>query len=303
MGALILALSLLAAALSIALFSYRRQIKSICRQLAFIKENNSNMILTQEIPLAAVSELVNAVNELLEGQKVQTIQYKKKDADMKEIITNLSHDIRTPLTSLNGYFQLLSEAALQEDRKRYTAVIQERIQSLKEMLDELFTYAKLQNDDYQLECTPFIINEVICDTVLSFYDDFKKRGIEPEFHITEEPMTVLCNEAALKRILHNIVKNGMEHGQEHMDICLEREADTAVIRFANPYHPLESFKIDRIFERFYKADTARSHTSTGLGLFIAKELTEKMSGRIFASHINNIFEINIVFKINGGLYD
>lgn len=280
----------------ILMISYRRQIKSICRQLSFINKHNSNMLITQDINTSDINELTEHLNNLIDIQKKHKIDYQLKDARLKEVISNLSHDIRTPLTSLDGYFQLLAESEIQTDRKRYTAIIQNRISSLKEMLDELFTYTKLQNDSYDLEVIPHNINKLFCETIFSFYDDFKERNIEPDIEVTYEQIQVVCNEAAIKRVLQNIVKNVLEHGKNEIKISLKKEDNKAVIKFSNIYRDSETIDIDQIFDRFYKADKARSQTSTGLGLFIAKELTLKMEGNISASLENDIFTIVIEFS-------
>lgn len=291
-------LSLIIAFISVTiLFSYRRQIKNICRQLAFLSKNNSNMIITQNINVSEISELVELINTLLESQKNQRIEYQVKDTNLKDIIINLSHDIRTPLTSLDGYFQLLVEADSQDDKERYTVIIKSRIKSLKEMLDELFTYAKLQNDNYKLDVIPQNINKIFCDTIFSFYDDFKEKNIEPDIQITEEQLRVICNEEALKRVLQNIIKNGLEYGQKQMQISLVRNNNKVIIRFKNKYNNCESIDLNRIFDQFYKVDKARSSTSTGLGLSIAKGLVIKMGGEIYANLRDEVFEIAVEFVI------
>jgi len=281
----------------IILISYRRQIKNICRQLAFISKHNSNMIVTQNIDSSDISELIEQINCLLELQKKQKIDYQIKDSNLKEIITNLSHDIRTPLTSLDGYFQLLVESDSKSDRERYTTIIKSRIKSLKEMLDELFTYTKLQNDIYTLDVMPQNINKLFCDVIFSFYDDFKERNIEPDIQITDEQLSVICNDSALKRVLQNIIKNGLEHGENNIEISLQKVKSNAVIKFRNTYMNSESIDINQIFDRFYKADKARNHTSTGLGLSIAKELVIKMDGEISAKLEGDIFQIVVEFAI------
>jgi len=280
----------------IMLISYRRQVKNICRQLAFIGNHNSNMIITQNIDSTDINELIEQINTLLECQKKQRIDYQFKDSNLKEIITNLSHDIRTPLTSLDGYFQLLAESDTKSDRERYTAIIKGRIKSLKEMLDELFTYTKLQNDSYKLDVTPHNINKLFCDTIFSFYDDFKERNIEPDIQITNEQLSVICNDAALKRVLQNIIKNGLEHSQSQIEISLQRVNSKAIIKFKNRYINSEYIDIEQIFDRFYKADKARSNTSTGLGLAIAKGLVIKMGGDISANLEDGTFQIVLEFE-------
>ncbi len=281
----------------IILISYRRQIKNICRQLAFISKHNSNMIVTQNINSTDITVLIEQINTLLECQKKQKIDYQIKDSNLKEIITNLSHDIRTPLTSLDGYFQLLVESDSKADRERYTAIIRSRIKSLKEMLDELFTYTKLQNDSYKLDVMPQNINKLFCNTIFSFYDDFKESNIVPEIQITDEQLSVICNEAAIKRVLQNIIKNGLEHSENHIEISLQKVDGKAIIKFRNRYSNSESIDIDLIFDRFYKADKARSRTSTGLGLAIAKGLVIKMGGEISANLVDNMFQIVVEFAV------
>ena len=133
------------------LISYKRQVKDICRQLRFLQECDSNMLITTEMKKGHIGELVELLNTLLKERKKERADYQKKEQMIADIYTNLSHDIRTPLTSLDGYFQLLEETQEENDRKRYIQIIQERIESLKEMLEELFTYTKLQNGTYELK--------------------------------------------------------------------------------------------------------------------------------------------------------
>lgn len=290
---------LIIALVSVAIqISYRRQIKDICRQLAFLSKHNSNMIITQNIASADISELIEQINTLLENQKNQKIEYKIKESNLKDVITNLSHDIRTPLTSLDGYFQLLAEADSQADKERYTAIIRSRIKSLKEMLDELFTYAKLQNDNYKLDVIPQNINKIFYDTIFSFYDDFKEKNIEPDIQITDEQLRIICNEEAVKRVLQNIIKNGLEYSRNQIQISLQRNNNKVIIISRNRYGDFETVDINRIFDKFYKADTARSSTSTGLGLAIAKGLVIKMGGSISANFTGDIFEITVEFAID-----
>ena len=136
---------------------YRRQVKKTCRQLAFLKEQKTNMRLTADLPFPELNELTDGVNSVLDLSREMRQEAQKNETDLKETITNLSHDIRTPLTSLDGYFQLLIQSESEEERLRYIEIIKARIGSLKEMLEELFTYTKLQDAEYELEteCVDF----------------------------------------------------------------------------------------------------------------------------------------------------
>lgn len=277
---------------------YRRQISKICRQLAFLKDHKTNLRLTLELPFGELEELADNINEALDAsRKAQDIS-RQSEESLKEIITNLSHDIRTPLTSLDGYFQLLSQSESEEEREHYIAVIQSRITSLEDMLEELFTYTKLQNESYELVPEPLDFGRCVYDTVFSFYDEFQRRGIEPQIRFSEEKLPITGNPEAIRRALQNIVKNALEHGQKQITLKLYREGQQAVFGCCNDVENPGAIDITQVFSRFYKADAARSSTSTGLGLAIAKELTDRMGGNVTAELIGNLFSIEIRFPLS-----
>ena len=153
--------TVLAVGLIFILLMYRRQVKNTCRQLEFLKENQTNLRLTVTVPFKQFEKLVDSINQVLDMSQEIKNNARKNEEYLKETITNLSHDIRTPLTSLDGYFQLMEECENIEDQKRYLSIIHERIHSLNEMLEELFTFTKLKNESYNLELTPFRISRIM----------------------------------------------------------------------------------------------------------------------------------------------
>ncbi|XYH02978.1 HAMP domain-containing sensor histidine kinase [Mediterraneibacter gnavus] len=285
------------------LISYKRQVKDICRQLRFLQECDSNMLITTEMKKGHIGELAELLNTLLKERKKERADYQKKEQMIADIYTNLSHDIRTPLTSLDGYFQLLEETQEENDRKRYIQIIQERIESLKEMLEELFTYTKLQNGTYELKLEPQNVGQILKETVFSYYDDWAEQEISPQFEITEEPVWIRGNKQALRRTIQNIIKNGLDHGNKEIRIQLSRNEKQMELVFQNKIEPGEQIDISRVFERFYKADKARSKSSTGLGLSIAKGFVEKMHGEIAAEIKEDWFCIKISFPCETCLSD
>ena len=296
-------LSVLILILICILISYKRQVKDICRQLRFLQECDSNMLITTEMKKGHIEELAELLNTLLKERKKERADYQKKERMIADIYTNLSHDIRTPLTSLDGYFQLLEETQEENDRKRYIQIIQERIESLKEMLEELFTYTKLQNGTYELKLEPQNVGQILKETVFSYYDDWAAQGISPQFEITEEPVWIRGNKQALRRTIQNIIRNGLDHGNKEIRIQLSRNEKQMELVFQNKIEPGEQIDISRVFERFYKADKARSKSSTGLGLSIAKGFVQKMHGEIAAEIKEDWFCIKISFPCETCLSD
>ncbi|MBE5929920.1 MAG: HAMP domain-containing histidine kinase [Lachnospiraceae bacterium] len=291
------AATLAAIVLCFILIFYRRQVKFTCRQLAFVKENDTNMRLQSQGGFPELDTLRQEINEVLAQTKELNRETLRGEERFKETITNISHDIRTPLTSLDGYFQLLQETEDEEERARYVAIIKERISGLKEMLEELFTYTRLQNKSYELPTESVDFGKCVYETVFSFYDEFKKRNIEPEVEFTEDACPVQGNKEAFRRILQNILKNALEHGKNRFALCLEKE--DGYVRFVceNEVERPGEINAEQVFERFYKADSARTHTSTGLGLSIAKNFTEKLNGTIEANLDGKEFRITVEFPL------
>lgn len=282
------------------LMAYRHQIKSLRRQLEYITNHDTNMRLTTDIDFKEVDQLVLALNEMIDRNDKLRITYQHQDEELRDIVMNLSHDIRTPLTSLDGYFQLLVETESAIERARYSEVIQGRIKSLSELLEQLFMYMKVQNGAYEVSIEPLQMNRILYDVILSYYEEFTSKNIEPKINIPERIIVARVNKAAFERVLHNIIKNALEHGRTFWEFLLEQDREDIIIRCRNEYGEENPLIVGELFNRFYKANTARTNTSTGLGLSIAKTLVEKMEGTIGANIIKeddkNILEIWIRLK-------
>ncbi len=250
--------------LIVILILYRRQVRKTGRQLEFLKARRTNLRLTSDLPLKEFNELIDGINEVLDQSREIRERSQHNEMQLKETITNLSHDIRTPLTSLDGYFQLLQQSDSEEERRKYVGIIQSRISSLKEMLEELFTYTRLQDADYELEMERIDFGKCAYDTVFSFYDEFQNRGIEPQVDFCGGHLFVRANEEAVRRALQNLIRNALVHGHTGISLELFEENGKAVFRCSNDVAHPEEIDIERVFSRFYKADSARTHTSTGL---------------------------------------
>ena len=148
---------------------YRRQIREICRHLSFMKKQKTNMRLTSGLPFPELNELIDRINDIVDQSREIREDVWNNEARLKQTITNLSHDIRTPLTSLDGNFQLLMQSDSEEERQKYIRIIQTRIGSLNSMLEELFTYTRLQDEDYEIETETVDFGKCVYDVVFSFY--------------------------------------------------------------------------------------------------------------------------------------
>lgn len=281
----------------IILILYRRQVGSIWRQLRFIEKNDTNKIISTEINFKEITELADELNNIIKNNHQLAVSYKRKDNLLKETITNISHDIRTPLTSLKGYFELLVDSKDENERIRYSRVIESRISSLHEMLEQLFTYVKLQNEAYELCLEKCDLNKILYESIFSFYDDFKNKKLEPTVSIPDQNYYIWANEEGMKRSIQNIIKNALDHGRDQIIIEMNCDNSRAKIIVKNKFYCDSGLDIDKIFDRFYMADASRNNQSTGLGLSIAYELINRMNGKIAASIEADYFVIKIEFTL------
>lgn len=290
------------------LLKIRAQLRDINDQLDFLYENDTNMLIGTDTNLIYLGQFKQRVNRFVEQWHKKRAEAAKKEQMISDTYTNLSHDIRTPLTSLDGYFQLLKDEKDEKLQAHYIGIIQERIASLKDILEELFMFTKLKNDTFNLEMDKCCVSRLLKQTVFSYYDEWKMRGIEPVVDICDEQIFILANTQALKRVFQNVIKNGLVHGKSDIEIKLytidsgknagsDREKKVVNIVVSNTIDDPENIDTSQVFERFYKADEARSVTSSGLGLSIAKELVERMGGKINAQIEDNRFCINISYRI------
>lgn len=217
---LIAILILISLAIGIYLWLTLRQIKDLSKQLEFLLKHESRLQLMTSFSNKSIRKLTALINSQMKDMANLRIHLRKEKVTSEDTIAGLSHDIRTPLTSLDGYLQLLKNTDDPIKQKSYIDIMQERVESLRKILDELFIYAKLQQADYQLELETININEVLTQNIFMFYEDFKLNNIEPEINFEKENVMILANPNALERVLQNILRNVLLHGAGDLKISL-----------------------------------------------------------------------------------
>ena len=281
--------------LSYLLVKINWQLRKLEEQLQFIQEKQSNALLVADIHLFGIGRLTDCLNGFLQDQRLKRQEWVQKEERIVQTYTNLSHDIRTPLTSLDGYFQLLNEAEDVAERRRYLQIIEERIHALRDMLEELFMYTKLESRAYEVSLTKCDFGALVKEALFSYYDEWQKQHIEPKLQLEEGALWILGNDQAMRRVLQNVIKNAWEHGGKQVQVRLWTEETRVCLLVQNEVLHPEYVDVRRIFERFYKADIARSKMSSGLGMAIARQLVEQMHGSITADLEGNLFSIRLVF--------
>ncbi len=259
---------------------------------AFIEktEQNTNTLITISSHDTDMKELAATINAQLHIFNQNRQKFEHGDLELKEAITNISHDLRTPLTAIYGYLKLLQNGGCSETEKTYLSAIEDRTKALKQLTEELFHYTIVSSDTEELSLEKISINGVLEDSISSYYVVLKQHNIIPQISIPDKKVERMLNENALSRVIGNIISNAIRYSDGDLIISLSADG---TLSFSNHAAELTEIQIGRLFDRFYTVNSARK--STGLGLSIAKTLTEKMGGTITASYCDNILTICIKF--------
>lgn len=294
----IVILSIVASYLLALVVLYKKQYQKMKQQIEFILEHKTNMKITlKNVQTKEIVELAKSINDLMEAHRELEIELQRADKNFKETITNISHDLRTPLTSANGYVQMLNSSKLSEEkRKEYVEVIQSKIDTVKVMLDQLFEYARIESNELLLENERINVKVILEDTISEFYQDFISRRIEPKIELESTDRYIYGDKQALKRVFQNLIGNSIIHGKGEVCISLYHEQNTIKIIFENRTEGIEVADMNRIFERFYTTDKSRTKKTTGLGLSIASKFVKKMNGTIQAELQANKLKMMVSLK-------
>ena len=278
-------------ALLLKIFYMRKAIREIKRGFSekLYTDTNTPIMLSSHDKL--VSSLANDINVELKELQKQKHRYIQGDKELKNAITNISHDLRTPLTTICGYLSLLDKEEKSEHIARQLSIIKNRTFALKQLVDELFRYTTIISDTENSVYTETVINNVLEDCISSYYAIFKEKGITPNINLCEQKIVRSVDKTALLRIFNNIIDNAIKYSEGDLTISL---FENGKIVFSNHTSDLNEIQIGKLFDRFYTVNTARK--STGLGLSIAKALIEKMDGNISADYSNNV--LSIIIKLN-----
>lgn len=272
---------------------YSINIKYIIKQLEEIKDvADTNKLLTVTAKQKDIINLVNIINDLIKDSRIFEIQIKKINDNLRKSIINISHDLRTPLTTSGGYLQMLQKSITDVEHLEYLSIILERHDMVNKLLNQLFEYVRIEAGEITYEHKVIDAKKIFTETIAIFYDDFYKKRQEPTIKLINDNCVIMGDEQGLKRIFSNIIFNSLIHGQGEYYFEISK-TESIKFTFSNKCEFMSSDDLSLIFDRFYTKDQARK--TTGLGLTIAKEITKSLNGKIDASYNNGIFSISISF--------
>ena len=286
-----------------------RAAREIGRELADKLGTETNTLITVGTRDRTMRNLAQQINVELRRLRTLRHRYERGNLAVKETITNASHDIRTPLTAIYGYLELLEQEDKSEAVERYLSIIRNRTEALRELTEELFVYAVSIPSDaavhdgndtgvidlnvpVDMDHSSCILNRVLEESISAYYGALKMRQITPEISMPEEKVVRKLNPRTLSRIFANVLSNAVKYSDGDLQIRLSEAGE---VTFANHASNLDEIQVGRLFDRFYTVENAEH--ATGLGLSIARVLTEQSGGSIAAQYEDKMLTIRIMFPV------
>lgn len=289
LGILCAALAAIVLLLSFKLLLIRRSAEQICSGFAQRLRQDTNTLIDISGGDRTMRELAARINEELRLLRQERRRYLQGDGELKEAVTNISHDLRTPLTAILGYLELLRREEQSEQAARYVDMIADRTQVMKQLTEELFRYSVAASIP-SLTGEKLCLNDILASSLAAYYGAMTERGIQPEISMPEEPVERFLDRGALNRILANVLGNAVKYSAGDLTVTLSGDGE---IVFANTAEDLDYCMAGKLFDRYFTVETGKD--STGLGLSIARLLTEQMGGNITADYRKGMLFVRIGF--------
>lgn len=288
--ALVGIMAMIIIALLVKIYILRKAAREMANAFADRLITDTNTLIDISCNDRYMRKLANAINKELRKLRTERHRFQQGDLELKNAVTNISHDLRTPLTALSGYLELLEQEEKSESVNRYIEIMKDRVDILTQLSEELFRYSVIISTKDNITKEQVIINTVLEESIAAFYTVLTERNIVPEIQISETKVVRMLDRSALSRVFSNLISNVIKYSDGDLKIVLSENGE---IVFSNMASGLDEIQVGRLFDRFYTVEAARK--STGLGLTISKTLVEQMKGTISATYENNRLSIHIFF--------
>ena len=275
----------------IKLYFIRKSLKEIQNSISEILSTDTNNLLTISSSDKEIINLANSLNFELKNLREEKLQYENGNQELKTVMTNISHDMRTPLTAISGYIELIKENNDENKKKKYIEIIERKTNDLILLTEQLFDFSKTMDMKINIRKEKCCINEIIEESLVNYYSIFKKNNIVPKIEICNKKIYKYVDKNTIIRVFENILFNISKYSNGDFKVVLD---EYGRITFSNRATSLDATTVQKIFNRYFTVENAKK--STGLGLSIAKQLIELNDGTISAKYIKNHLIIEIYFK-------
>ena len=282
-------LTLIVLALLVKLCLIKRSIREMADDFSRRVETDTNTLIDVSTGDRDIIRLAEKLNCGLRMLRKEHLQYVQGSTELRTAITNLSHDLRTPLTAICGYLDMLEKTDDKEKQARYIEIMKERSGMMKQLTEELFRYSLILSDEEELTTEKVYVNQLLEESIGGFYPALAEKGITPDIRLTDKRIERDGNKEALTRVFTNLMSNAVKYSDGDLAIVL---TDQGEIIFTNHAKRLSAATVEQLFNRYYTVETAQN--STGIGLSIVRMLVERMHGNVTATYENECLSVKIV---------
>lgn len=275
----------------------RRNLRQAVEELKRIRSGKTGRRLRLASPDKQMEALVAQVNHLLDEWQMAETAHRRAEKERRDEVANISHDLRTPLTSILGYLQLMQKPGVSpEEQMEYLAIAESRAKALQSLLSGFYDLSRLAAGGYPLEIEAVQPAGILFQLAADFYADFLEAGIEPRLDIPQVLPMIYADRPALARVFQNLIQNAVKHGARTLAITSAEKEGQLAISFTNEAPFLTENDCGQLFDRFFTADRMRTGQNTGLGLAIVRALCEKMGGSVTASLKGGMLTIETTWR-------
>jgi len=257
-------------------------------------DDKNKTLITTQLGGDELEAVVKKINLMIENDHKEKLKINREKAALKQAIADISHDIRTPLTSVVGYLQLAQRSAEGEEQRTNIDVALERARYCSTLVDDFFELSVIDANGCEPEMEKVDVNDLLCELILANYPNFEAKGVTPRFKDAGEPVYVYADRKMLARVIQNLISNGIKYSYGNLDFSLISD-DVVHLSVSNPVDEHE-IDTDRLFDRFYRACRARTADGAGIGLYICKQFVQAMGGSISASVRNSRLTLSVSIK-------
>ncbi len=275
--------------LCVKIYLLKKSAREISAQFADRLKNDTNNLIYVSCSDKDIRRLAESLSTQLSAMRAEELSYIQGNRELKSAVTNISHDLRTPLTAICGYLDMIQKTDDSEKQARYLSIMKERADMMKHLTEELFRYSVIVSDETELKTETVFVNQLLAESISSFYPTLSEKGIAPQISITEERVERKLDSDALSRVFSNLLNNAAKYSDGDLEIALTESGE---ITFSNTAKELSAVEVEQLFDRFYTVEAARH--STGLGLSIARSLIQRMGGSITAEYSGERLTIRII---------
>lgn len=279
------------------LLLFHWDVSKMTKQLEEISKNfGTNELVRTNTHNKNLSRFASKINQLIQLFKQNQQSLERREMELKQEITNISHDLRTPLTSIKGFSELLTDTSISaEERKEFLAIIQKKIDNLTMIVDLFYELSQLDSSDKKLTMEKQFLDQIVVETMLMFYDDFEKKELKVDLDEGSVP-PVLADNKAIVRIVTNIIQNALTYARSYVNVSFVEEEKYIWFRAVNDVESINVSELQQIFNRTYRLDPSRTGTQLGLGLHIVQQLVTQQGGKAVADVRENEFIIEVSFR-------